>query len=597
MPRHAKVRPGRRRVGAVTSGLVLALAVPSLAAGADSSPVPEVTGPDVNAPAAAADVRPVGPVADEAVQSRSSAPLDTTRDTPALAADVAAAPAPVAADSNRKIARIVTNGAWSWFMDPRVLRTSQQTYYGSVTNDARIQVTAVRSSDGRISHKTLTTLIADDHVAPALTRTPDGRIVAFWAGHSNASPPRYRITDKTGNVATFGGTKSLKGSGMETKASTYSQIIQLSNSTYRYWYFTRRQSDRSWVVTRSNDLVKWTKAVRLWTPPHPTTEELGTPYPKFATDGRSRIDFAVTDSQQTNRLETSVYHFSYTGGYFRTSTGRKIRSIGGLGRVGSMRIDQGTKIYDGAGVDGAARMYDLALLDGRPVVVVNTWADGDFTYKWARWNGKAWVLKTLRRNQDPLGQPGGITFDRADPRKVYLVRDQRATGQRELEQWVTRDLGTTWSTRGLTAGSEQANRTPAAPYGRSTGHVSVAWLNGRYEAFNGGRYWTEIWAETTSYRPVTITPKWSKVWYQGGSVTVTLRQGVRGVGAPNVRVAAAIKRPGRSTYSVVTRGSTAADGRVNLKLPNVSKGTRVKVYSYRANDWGFATTASVKAPR
>ncbi|WP_169795332.1 BNR-4 repeat-containing protein [Kribbia dieselivorans] len=576
-----------------------AVAAPAVAIaagpGATTGPAAQA-GREGDTPVAAADVPAEGRTADTAIATRSSAPLDTIGEAPALPADVAAAPAPVKADDNRRIARIVTNGAWSWYMDPRVLRTSSQTYFGSVTNGGHIQVTAVRNSDGRLTHKTLTKLIADDHVAPALTRTPEGRVIAVWAGHGTASPPRYRLTNTSGNVSSFGATRSLSGSGLEKAPTTYGQIIQLSNATHRYWYFTRRNSDRAWVVTRSNDLVKWTKALPLWMPPGPISVAR-TPYPKFATDGRSRIDFAVTNTPENGGMKTSVYHFTYDRGYFMTSTGRKIRSIGGLGRVGPMRVTHGTKIYDGASVDGVARMYDLALMGTKPVVVITTRADTTYAYKWARWNGKRWVLRTLRRNTDLLGQPGGITFDRTDPGTVYLVRDQQATGQRELEEWATTDLGRTWVTRGLTAASSEANRTPATPHGDAGGGISVAWMNGRYDTFKDGLFWTQIWAETSSHRPVSLNASWSSGWSRGGSVAVTARQGVRGVGASQVRVAAAIKTPGRRTYSVVARGWTAADGRVNLRLPRVGKGTRVKVYTYKANDWGYATTASVTAPR
>ena len=65
-------------------------------------------------------------------------------------------------------------------------------------------------------------------------------------------------------------------------------------------------------------------------------------------------------------------------------------------------------------------------------------------------------------------------------------------GRRELVEYQTDDDGATWRSRQVTSGSTRGNRTPATPWGRADGPVTVGWLRGPYTTFNHGQWNTTL---------------------------------------------------------------------------------------------------------
>ncbi|HEY9564127.1 MAG TPA: BNR-4 repeat-containing protein, partial [Nocardioides sp.] len=186
-----------------------------------------------------------------------------------------------------KEVRLTSNGAWSWYMDPRVLESSRATYLGYVARSGSVMLTSVRHSD---SLMTTTTLRArqerDDHNAPALVQTPGRKIVAFWAGHALA-PVRYRISRGADDISAMSATRSLKGSGLENAPATYVQVFYLRGSGRPYHLLTRRDSDRMWMLTTSKDLRTWSKAVEVIK--RPSWDVDTWPYVEATSDGWRRI--------------------------------------------------------------------------------------------------------------------------------------------------------------------------------------------------------------------------------------------------------------------------------------------------------------------
>src|SRR3546814_16615252 len=82
-----------------------------------------------------------------------------------------------------KEVRLTSNGAWSWYMDPRVLESSRATYLGYVARSGSVMLTSVRHSD---SLMTTTTLRArqerDDPNPPAMVPPPGRKIVSSGEG-------------------------------------------------------------------------------------------------------------------------------------------------------------------------------------------------------------------------------------------------------------------------------------------------------------------------------------------------------------------------------------------------------------------------------
>lgn len=493
-----------------------------------------------------------------------------------------------------RTAAVVTDSAWSWYMDPRVLTTATATYLSSVRNNGDIQLTKVSRGSAELQHVVLHAKFqADDHNAPSLTELPDGRIAAFWTGHATV-PARYRITTRPGDLTSFGPTRRLTGSGLETERSTYTTVLQLRGNAYRYHLITRRASDNAWVLTRSKDLKTWTPAIRLFD--HPTRENI--PYPKFVTTGWDSIHVAVSDTTASPGQRSSMYHLTLNGGVFRQSDGTVIRSLdevaGGAGEP-PRPIDprEATLVYDGRSADGRARIYDIALEGNVPTLVLTTGdaATDTWTYKWFRHLGGEWTARTLDRSPGP--QPSGITLRHDDPGRVFLSRGPAGVESREITEMTSPDDGSTWQTRPVSSGSTQGNRTPATPWGAQDGPVSVAWLSGPYTHFNHGQWDTTVTMETQDPAPLDLGSTWPLGWARGQGIATRLTAGVGGPPVPGVRVWLMVTKPGQAEqrmHSVLTGTDGSAHLAVNRYYP---KGTRVRVEVPAAGEWGRAATSAV----
>lgn len=516
------------------------------------------------------------------------------RDTPQPEVRVTSTPLRRAATQSVRTASVVSDSAWSWYMDPRVLGTQNATYLSSVRNNGDIQVTKVARGTADLSHTVLHARFqADDHNAPSLTELPDGRIAAFWTGHASV-PARYRVTRRPGDLTSFGPTLRLSGSGLERVASTYTTLLQLRGNRYRYHLFTRRQDDNAWVMTRSRDLRTWTPAVRLFD--HPTRDNV--PYPKFVTTGWDTIHLAVSDTTASPGQSSSMYHLVLRDDVFRQSDGSPIRTLaevaGSAGRP-PRPIDprEATLVYDGRSADGRARVYDIALSGTVPTIVLTTGTtdSSTWTYKWFRRVGPTWTMRTLDRSPGP--QPSGTTLRHDDPDRVYLSRGDGDVGTREIHEFRTSDDGESWQSRPVTSGSTTGNRTPATPWGAQDGPVSVAWLAGSYTHFNLGQWATTVTMETTDPAPLDLTSTWPVGWARGKGIAGRVTAGVGGPGVAGRRAWLMARRPAqdeRRVHSAVT----GADGRVHLPVNRYyPKGTRVRVEFPATAEWGRASTASV----
>ncbi|MBN2564314.1 MAG: hypothetical protein JXB46_01245, partial [Candidatus Eisenbacteria bacterium] len=80
---------------------------------------------------------------------------------------------------------ISTDGAWSWFSDPRALCVDGTVYTGWVTGDGDVEVATCDMSSGVVALRELRGgFQSDDHVNPAFYQTSDGRLTAFYSKHN-----------------------------------------------------------------------------------------------------------------------------------------------------------------------------------------------------------------------------------------------------------------------------------------------------------------------------------------------------------------------------------------------------------------------------
>src|SRR5712692_3456881 len=100
------------------------------------------------------------------------------------------------------------NGAWSWFMDPRVIVNEGKLIIGSVRGVGSLQanISDPRSGNVEISvydieKGTTNTVVLhphleqDDHDAPAFYVRPDGRILAVYSMHARERRMYYRLSE------------------------------------------------------------------------------------------------------------------------------------------------------------------------------------------------------------------------------------------------------------------------------------------------------------------------------------------------------------------------------------------------------------------
>src|SRR5438105_12055475 len=99
------------------------------------------------------------------------------------------------------------NGAWSWFMDPRVIVDDGKLIAGSVRAIGKFQSGASDPRWGNVeiavydiaAKKTATIVLhphleQDDHDAPAFLVRPDGGYMAMYSKHAAARTMYYRIS-------------------------------------------------------------------------------------------------------------------------------------------------------------------------------------------------------------------------------------------------------------------------------------------------------------------------------------------------------------------------------------------------------------------
>lgn len=513
----------------------------------------------------------------------------------ALPPTVTVTPEPPVRGSAReapRVARVVDNGAWTLYSSPRALTTPKATYIGSVTNRGDIQVTRISADHARLDHATLAwRYLDDDHAAPALLRATEGRIAAFWGGHGDR-PVTYRVSSTPESVTTFGASRRLTGSGIESMGVTYTQLLTLPGESRRYWLLTRG-SDQRWYLTTSADLRTWTKAVPLFDAPR---GQAYWPYLKAVAAGRGTVDFAVTDGAPNQpQARGNLFHIRYTAGRFVRSDGRRIATLAQVRAGRTLDPREGTLIYNGSSPEGRARVYDIARGPGGRVAVAMTTQRPSggrnlFSHKWFRLSSGSWKASTLTR--DVAASPQGFDLAHGEPSRAWVSPAGR------VQEWRTTDHGATWTSRPVSTSGQQ-NRSPVIPWssappdqGPAGGDITGLFLRGPRQGWRDGQWDLDVMLETTGAAPVTLTREVSPVrrgvWNLHGHV----RQGWKGPVAAGARVRISVKHPGRGGFVTVKELATGSDGRYAGWVRS-SPGAVARVTVIPDAGWGKASVRDV----
>jgi hypothetical protein len=487
-----------------------------------------------------------------------------------------------------KVAPLLGRAAWSWYQDPRAIEDRGHTTVGAIGSNGDIEVVQVRNSDGRLTRFTLAKHfpVIDDHNAPALMRTASGRYVAMWSGHG-LTRTYLRVSTKPNSITSWGKERGLAGSGLEHARASYAVLFRVPQQVNQYVAMVRRSSDELWVMTTSRDLKHWTKAFALVGALYPVgPDKREQPYLKFAYDGAT-LHVIATDRQPNFAGSNKLYHFTIADGLVRRSDGIVVDTLADVQAGHPIDLRLTSLVYDGAGVDGEARLYDVAVVNHEPIIAITTTAPGARAYKWARFRDGGWQLRTLVRQSST---PQGMTLDSEDPRNVYLSYAPPGSRGR-IVRLVTPDDGETWTESEV--GDHPDSRTPTTPAG-SGGTWDALWLRGPYTSRLQFR--TTVTGLTRGPRPLFLSASWGSGWAIGkGTVLVTARQGYTTVAAAGVTIRMLVTTHGRTVTHTI--GTTNSQGALKYRFGSkVRPGSSVRFVVKRTGVWGAASTSSRRAP-
>lgn len=412
-----------------------------------------------------------------------------------------------------QLVTIEDDGGWCWFQDERAIHVGSRLLAGSVSRDGDVQVSSYDLVTGQTDRQVLAPRFQrDDHNAPALHRTRDGRIRAFYTMH-NASTRIYAraTTTRDGSIGEWTPEESIVVS--ERDDVCYANPLALdgesSAGTERLYLFHRGLNYGPAFLVSDDGGATWSeptqfllsRELRKGRPEIPLTHR---PYVKYVTDGEQRIHFFYTDGHPgecnlgTSCLSNSVYHLYYENGALHRSDGQLVAELRPGIQV-ELAPSVGTQIHDGY-CDGEAWVWDIELDDsGHPVVVYTAFAIPSpatyHSYFWARWDGARWQKRYIGHGgtgvySGELFYSGGLALDPEDTNVVYyasnadpVVGVHERTGPFEIYRArATDEDARHWEITPITTASDVDNLRPMVPkhHGPET---TVLWMRGTYNSY------------------------------------------------------------------------------------------------------------------
>src|SRR5437762_12453948 len=227
------------------------------------------------------------------------------------------------------------NGAWSWFMDPRVIVDDGKLIAGSVRAIGKFQSGASDPRCGNVeiavydiaAKKTATIVLhphleQDDHDAPAFLVRPDGRYIAMYSKHAVERRMYYRISEPHNPLA-WSPASVVETPGSDTSYAgnndTYSNLFRMPDG--RIYNFFRGFSHDPNYMTSDDEGRTWTYGGR-WL----YGKGGYSPYLKYADDGKGTIHFIATEDHPRN-FDNSLYHGYVRDGAMYKTDGTKVGTL------------------------------------------------------------------------------------------------------------------------------------------------------------------------------------------------------------------------------------------------------------------------------
>ena len=366
--------------------------------------------------------------------------------------------------------------AWTWFHDPRAIGHGERTFV-TWHEPGGIWVGA---SAGQSWHKfqLAATSDANDHHVAALGIRSDERLIASYAQHNK--PMYIRTSANPNDVASWGPERDL-----DLGRCTYPNLVYLAAEKCWYLIYRRHVASKHMpIVLRASkdDGETWSDAVTLF------DVDGHRPYFKVATNGRDRIDLAVTDGHPNEYADNSIYHFAYDRGIWTDSHGND------LGEP-TFSTEGVTLVHDGT-LGEPAWVWDVA---PGPVIAFAAFpTPDDHRYMKARWDD-GWVV-----NQVAFGGPrmattdtemhysGGIAIDHSHPDTMFAsVQDGYGWS---IVQLTVSDRGDIIERVVARASVGEKHIRPVVVRGQRR----LLWLAGRYDGYR------EFQTALLAYPPLSL---------------------------------------------------------------------------------------------
>ena len=419
---------------------------------------------------------------------------------------------------------LVDNGAWSWFMDERLMVDQGRLIVGSARANGTFKDQQLPGwgnielsiLDLKSGEKDLVILHEgfeqDDHNTPGLLILQDGRYLAAYSKHNQETKFYFRKSTNPGDpyqwdpVEVF--TTPGKAGNFSGDSITYSNPIRVPAEDNRIYLLHRGVGNDPNYLFSDNDAKSWQYGGRMF-----IGRDGYSPYVKYASNGRNRIHFVATEDHPRN-FDNSLFHGYLENGKLRLSDGVELGTLA-EGQETPLRAWDFTKVYQG-GATNVAWMSDIHLdVNERPVILFTTQRDGkdlsrrqggmDHRFHIARWTGEEWESNEIAHAGTRLypGEDDYTGLGAIDPQNTnILVISTDAhpiTGEpliskadnlrhHELFKGITRDNGESWQWSPVTSNSDADNLRPLVSVWKNADRTIIVWMRGSYT--NNRGEWT-----------------------------------------------------------------------------------------------------------
>jgi hypothetical protein len=404
-----------------------------------------------------------------------------------------------------------SSGGWCWYQDERAVVDTKAnklvigSVVGSGSGVGNIQATIYDLTAKTGTTAKLGNLSVDDHDAPAINITPDGKYVAVWATHRSDCNTYYSTYSGTSWAAqkTFDWkSQGCPWDGDNTHMITYSNVWYMDGNLYD---IARSVGTSPNLLQSTDDGGTWAYFGRLTYTPL-TGYVAG--YYKYWGNNTDRIDFLGTEAHPRDN-NNSLWHGYMQGGKIYNSAGTVVDdALAGTSATSSAKnIDQYTQVFktgtSPAGGPALCRMWNHDIVryaDGTIAILGQGRADNcsstpsgsdpDKRLIYSRWDGQSWKTTYLVKAGPKLysseeDYTGLGALDPDNPHIIYISTtydprdDTTKSSKHEIWQGVTCDKGATWNWAPITKGSTDDQFRPIVPKWDGS-HTALLWMKGTY---------------------------------------------------------------------------------------------------------------------